>query len=261
MIPLTIVLAALAVIYVVGCFLVELEFFGWATLVLIATVIGVQSLHVFDILSYVAANALTSALYAVGYVAVGVVWSFVKWFSFLMKYRDKFRELKQKFLNLNKFPLNSTSPDDRDIPYAIRAAFEKYLNIHLPANVNVGQSNQQNEQYVTAVEKGKLWIAFLDECKTPNNQTIPATLTDAFEVFLREQHSYGEYAALRYGKKPVATENKAKITAWMAFWPCSALSTLLNDPIRRLFKFLFKLFQNLFQRMSDWVFSEDPELK
>jgi len=254
MIPLTIVLIALAVIYIGACFLVELEFFGWATLILIATVIGVQSLHVFDILAYVAANALTSALYAVGYVAIGVVWSFVKWFSFLMKYRDKFRELKQKFLNLNKFPLNSTSPDDRDVPYAIRNAFEKYLNIHLTADRDIS-ANDLN------VAKGKLWIAFLDESKTSNNQTIPTTLKDSFEVYLREQHSYGDYAALRDGKKPVATDNKAKITAWMAFWPCSVISTLLNDPIRRLFRYLFNLLKSLYQKMADAVFSDDPELK
>jgi hypothetical protein len=254
MIPLTIVLIALAVIYVGACFLVELEFFGWATVVLIATVVGVQSLHVFDILAYVAANALTSALYAVGYVAIGVVWSFVKWFSFLMKYRDKFRELKQKFLNLNKFPLNSTSPDDRDVPYAIRGAFEKYLNIHLTADRNIS-ANDLN------IAKGKLWIEFLDDSKTPNNQTIPTTLKDAFEVYLREQHSYGDYAALRDGKKPVATDNKAKITAWMAFWPCSVISTLLNDPIRRLFRYLFNLLKSLYQKMADAVFSDDPELK
>lgn len=254
MIPLTIALAALAVIYVVSCFLVELEFYGWATLVLIVTVVGVQSLHVFDILSYIAANALTSIFYAVGYVAVGVAWSFIKWFSFLMKYRDKFRELKQKFLELNKIPSSSTSPDDRGVPNAIRGAFEKYLNIHLIADRHTS-ANDLN------VAKGKLWIAFLNESKTPNNQTIPVTLKEYFEVFLRDQPSYGDYAAIRNGKKPVATENKAKITAWMAFWPCSVISTLLNDPIRRLFKYLFNLLKSLYQKMADAVFSDDPELK
>lgn len=272
MIPWTIVLIALAVIYVAGCFLVELECFGWATIVLIASVVGVQCLHVFDIVSYVAAHVLTSALYTAGYVVIGVIWSFIKWFSFLMKYRDKFRGLKQKFLDINKFPLNSTSLVDRQVSYAIKCAFEKYLLTHSPANIKFksvayradgadADNDQPYNQPVNNLERDKLWIAFLDESKTPNNQTIPTTLTDAFEVFLREQHSYGDYADLRDGKKPVATANKAKITAWMAFWPCSMLSTLLNDPIRRLFKYLFKLFQGLYQKMSDWVFSNDPELK
>jgi hypothetical protein len=254
MIPLTIVLIALAVIYVGACFLVELEFFGWATLVLLATVVGVQSLHVFDILQYIANNALTSVLYAVGYIAIGVAWSFIKWFSFLMKYRDKFRELKQKFLDLNKLPLNTTSPDDKGIPYAIRNAFDKYVNLQPTVDVNAS-ANDLN------IARGKMWVAFLDENKTKNNQNVPAFLTDSFEVYLREQYSYGDYGALRNGKKPVATENKAKITAWMAFWPCSVISTLLNDPIRRLFRYLFNLLKSLYQKMADAVFADDPELK
>jgi hypothetical protein len=200
MIPWTIVLIALAIIYVVGCFLVELEYFGWATVVLIASVISVQSLHVFDFLSYVAANALTSAIYATGYVAVGVVWSFIKWFSFLMKYRDKFRELKLKFLTQKQIPHSDKVP-------------------------------------------------------------VPAELEADFSRFLGSQYSTGDYASLRDGKKPIATESKARITAWMAFWPCSVLSTLLNDPIRRLFKFLFNIFKGLFQKLSDFVFKNDPELK
>ena len=192
--PFTLILIALGVTYVIGCFLVELEFFGWATLVLIATVVGVQSLHVFDILSYVAANALTSALYAVGYVVVGVVWSFVKWFSYLRKFRDHFRELKQKFLERKSL----TGPD------------------------------------------------------------IDEPLLSEFKDSLRHQY---EYRDVQSGQKPTAAENKARITAWMAFWPCSMVSTLLNDPIRRLFKFLFSLLKGTFQKLSDYVFRNDPELK
>ncbi len=190
----TLPLVALAVLYVVGCFLVELEFFGWATLALIAAVVGVQFLHVYDILSYVAANVLTSTLYAAGYIVVGVAWSFVKWFSYLRKFRDHFRELKQKFLERKSL----TGPD-----------------IDEP---------------------------FLSE----------------FKDSLRHQY---EYRDVQSGQKPTAAENKARITAWMAFWPCSMLSTLLNDPIRRLFKFLFNLLKSTFQKLSDYVFRNDPELK
>lgn len=189
MIPLTIALIALAVIYVVGCFLVELEWFGWATVILIATVVGVQTLQVFDILHYVADNILTSTLYAAGYIVVGVVWSFVKWFSYLMRYRDKFRELKQSFL--------------------------------VKHNVN--------------------------------DNVMPAEHKEAFENYMRNQWQKPEYSGLKHGLKPVAAENKAKITAWMAFWPCSLISTLLNDPVRRLFRFLFNTFKVLYQKMADAV--------
>lgn len=198
MIPSMIVLIALAVIYVVGCFLVELEWFGWVTVVLIATVIGVQYLNVFDILTFVANNALMSSLYAAGYVAVGIVWSFVKWFSYLMRYRDKFRELKFKFLN---------------------------------EHTHIGGTN------------------------------VPEENRAAFETYMRSQWQKPDYSGIKHGLKPVAAESKAKITAWMAFWPCSLISTLLNDPVRRLFRFLFNTFKVLYQKMTDAVFADDPELK
>lgn len=51
------------------------------------------------------------------------------------------------------------------------------------------------------------------------------------------------------------------LEAWMAFWPCSVISTLLNDPIRRLFRYLFNLLKSLYQKMADAVFADDPELK
>ena len=194
MIPFTLVLIALGIIFVVGTFLVELECFGWATVVLIATVAGVQWLHVFDIMRYVADNLLTSTLYAVGYVAIGVVWSFIKWFSYLRKFRDHFRELKQKFLESKKLP----GPD------------------------------------------------------------IDDSLMPEFKASLRNQYEYRE---VRGGQKPNATENKARITSWMAFWPCSLIGTLVNDPVRRVCRFLFNTFKALYQRMADSVFANDPELK
>lgn len=271
MIPFTLILVALGIIFVVGTFLVELECFGWATIVLVATVAGVQYLHVADILAFVSQNIVVSFLYTIAYLAVGVTWSFVKWFSFLMKFRDKFRELKKKFLDLNKIPSNSTSPNDTGISYAVKSAFEKYLNLHSPTNVKVkivgrrsddlDHYNEPEEQVASHTMRNNLWVSFLDESKTPNNQTIPTTLTDSFEVFLREQHSYGDYATLRNGKKPTAAENKARITSWMAFWPCSVIGTIVNDPVRRVCRFLFNTFKAFYQRLADAVFANDPELK
>jgi len=207
MIPLTIVLIALAVVYVGACFLVELEFFGWATVVLIATVAGVQWLNVFDIMRYVADNLLTSTLYVLGYLVVGIIWSFLKWFSYLMKFRDKFRETKTAFLIKRGVHLENGQP----LPY---------------------------------------------------NTAVPEHLKQDFAQYLREQYAYKtDYLELKNGQKPVASKNKKKITAWMAFWPCSVISTLLNDPVRRVFRFLFNLFKGLYQKLADTVFANDPDLK
>lgn len=271
--PITIPLIIFAAVYIAGCFLVEMELFGWITLLMIAAVSTGLSFNVFDALTFVKANVGLTLLYIAGYFVFGVIWSFIKWFSYLMKYRSKFRELKQKFLAENTFPRNPTSPDNRDVPHAIRSAFEKYFNLHSTVTVKVvgvsqrldvnsdydGDGERYNERL--ANNREKLWIQFLDESKTPNNQTIPATLKDAFEVFLREQWQKADYTGLKYGKKPVAVENKAKITAWTAYWPCSMLSTFLNDPVRRILRFLWNLFKDQYERLSNYVFRNDTELQ
>lgn len=196
--PITLPLLIFAAVYVVGCFLVELEYFGWTTLLMLVATGLMLGFNVFDALTFVKGNIGLTLLYFGGYFAVGVVWSFVKWFSYLMRYRSKFRDIKSDFLN---------------------------------KHTNTGGTN------------------------VPENQMA------AFDAYCRQQWVKPEYSNLKHGLKPVAVQNKAKITAWVAYWPCSVISTFLNDPVRRILRFLWNLFKGLYQRMSDAVFADDPELK
>lgn len=199
-IPLTFPVIALALLYVVGCVLTEVEWFGWTTVALIASVACVQFFDVFNIFAYVRDHAAHSALLALGYIVIGVIWSFVKWLSYLFNYRNKFRELKRKFL------------ESRKLPYSV-------------------------------------------------NEPVPDNLTEEFSNYLKAQYYYGSYSGLRFGTKPKAVDNKKKLVGWASFWFCSMLSTFLNDPVRKLYNFLFNAFKDLYQKMSDWVFSKDQELK
>jgi len=182
--------------------LVETEKFGWATIVLLASVGVVQGLHVFPIWNYVSTHAGQTALYVLVYVVVGIVWSFIKWFSFLMSIRDKYRQWKSEFLSF------------------------KGLDSKLVA-------------------------------------LQPEHIED-FKTFVRNRRDYGyvdPIADLHDGKRPRAANNKSRIVSWMSFWPCSMIGTVLNDPVRRLFSFLFASFKAQYQKMSDAVFSKDSELK
>ena len=112
---LAIVLAVLFVVFCVECVLTEVEHFGWATLTMILALVGVQVFHVggVDLLAFASTHALATGLYVLGYVAVGIVWSFVKWFSFLMAFRDKYRKQKEAFLvSLNLNPTGQV-PDEK----------------------------------------------------------------------------------------------------------------------------------------------------
>jgi len=181
--------------------LVETEKFGWATIVLLVSVGITQGLHVLPIFSWIETHAITTVLYALAYITIGITWSFIKWFSFLMMARDKYRQWKHEFFTFGG----------------------------------------------------------LDPCLTVGPENL-----DDFKKFISGKRDYkyqDPIADLYEGKRPRAANNKARIVSWMSFWPCSVIGTVLNDPVRRLFNFLFTSFKALYQKISDAVFAKDLELK
>lgn len=188
------ILGALFVIFVVECLLLEVEHWGWATLTLIVTGVAVQFLHVADIWGFMVHHTVDALLYVLAYLAVGVVWSFIKWFSFLMGFRDKFREVRDGW-------------------------YER-------TGLKVGDSLTEEQQ---------------------------KSLDDVFRF-----ESYNGNPVLY---KPKAAKNKRRITAWMAYWPFSVVGTVINDPIRRLFRFLFNQFKALYQRIADHVFRNETGMR
>ena len=117
--------------------------------------LGGQTLPSF--FSFIKDNPITCILYVLGYVSIGVIWSFVKWYYFLLNYKDT---------------IDKRNPD------------------------------------------WKKWI-------------------------------------------PQASSYKGRIIAWMTYWPMSALWTIINDPIRRLFNRLHKKLDKVYQKISDRVFRDE----
>jgi hypothetical protein len=185
-------LIIVAVFYVSATILMELENFGWTTVLLIASVIGAQVFHVVNFWAYASTHALTTLVYVGAYVGIGVVWSFVKWFSFLMAFRDELRRVKEN--------------------YQVAKDSLCLSGVHRP-------------------------LEFAGYAKYRDFRGNPLT------------------------EKPSASFNKSRIISWMGLWPCSVIGTLLNDPVRRIFNFLFHNFKTLYQKMSDAIFANDTELK
>lgn len=194
-----IVLVILILDGIVLSFLTEVENFGWATVTLVATCVGLHFFHIVDIVPWVTTHALETVWLVLGYLAIGVIWSFVKWFSFLMNFRDAFREARTAYFEARGWP------------------------------ANYGMNEEETAKFRQDVSS----------------------------------YRYGQYQfrGNSLNEKPRATKNKGRITAWMAFWPFSFVGTMINDPLRRVFKILFDAFRSLYQKMSDRVFANHPELK
>lgn len=60
-----------------------------------------------------------------------------------------------------------------------------------------------------------------------------------------------------YGVPPKARDNLATIMMWMTHWPFSFVWTILNDPIRRIFMFIYARLAGLMQKISDAIFKNE----
>jgi hypothetical protein len=190
------VIVALIIIFVVEAVLTEVEAFGWATVTLVTTGAAVHFLHVVNLFDLVRTHVVETILFTLGYLGVGVAWSFIKWFSFLIGFRDTYRQRKESFFNSLEAVKADLNPESK--------------------------INQ--------------------------------------EVF-HNSIKFDRFRDNELNQKPMAIRNKGRIMAWMSFWPFSMAGTIINDPIRRLFNFLFNQFKALYQKMSDKVFASHPELK
>ncbi len=58
---------------------------------------------------------------------------------------------------------------------------------------------------------------------------------------------------------PKARDHKAQILGWMIYWPWSLIWTLINDPVKRAFKWIYHQIQDLLQKISDRAFKGTEE--
>jgi hypothetical protein len=94
-------------------------------------------------------------------------------------------------------------------------------------------------------------------------EPVPEIWMNGFKDYLAQHIPYGDVhrTYMLSLERPRAAKNKRSIVSWMCYWPFSVVGTVLNDPVRRLFSFLFKSFKALYQKLSDHVFRNEMELK
>lgn len=178
-----IILIALGIFEVV---LLEMENFGFATLLMIGTGLLVQFLGVADLWHFTLNHFVSVVEYALAYVLMGVVWSFFRWWRYLANWKTRYTDRRTAWLQRNKLQLLGMTPEQTE--------------------------SMRREIYTTDI-------------------------------------------------KPVASDNKSKITAWMCFWVFSIIGWAFNEPVRRIFDFLFRLFKNTYQHIADAMFKDLTELK
>lgn len=112
-------------------------------------------------------------------------------------------------------------------------------------NKAVEQSNERNEGQAD-YEPGPI-LAVDIGTKIPKDET---------KLFREYLYNKGFIRSERAPLIPQISDNKAKVTGWIVWWPWSALWTVLNDPIRRLAEAIYNQLQTTYQRLANHVFAK-----
>ena len=67
------------------------------------------------------------------------------------------------------------------------------------------------------------------------------------------QRTYGKY---KIELNPQISEHKMSIYIWIAYWPFSMIWTVINDPVRRICRFIYEEIRDLLQSISDRIWRD-----
>jgi hypothetical protein len=72
----------------------------------------------------------------------------------------------------------------------------------------------------------------------------------AWRRYLEHLQSY------RSHPKPEVSENKCRILTWMIYWPWSFVWTIINDPVTKFFKFIFRKLRFVYEAIVNSAYKD-----
>ncbi len=191
----TFIIGACITIAILVAILLEFEKEGWATTFVslgIALVLWNYRAEIWDMVSQ---NPWPTVGFVVSYIIIGIVWSFIKWTTYVKKTLGRIKKVKDTFIAEHKEINNSN-----------RADFNKAIE-----NLRLKDSSGYT-------------ISVYDK----------TTLDDIIKKVT-----------------PVANEKKIIITAWISYWPMSLVGTLLNNPFRNFFEWLYDNLSGYYDKITN----------
>ena len=150
-----------------------------------------------EIWGLITQNILTTLYFSVGYIILGLIWSFLKWNQKVAKIFKLFSKFKTKFIEKNG-----------EITDANRYKFNQTLEYKF----------KKSDFY-------------------------------SISSFGYEKEPYSEKKVIQE-ITPKGIDNKAKIVSWIGYWPLSLIGTLLNDPFRRFFEWIYESVSGVYDKIT-----------
>jgi hypothetical protein len=153
--------------------------------------------------------------FAVGYLVIGSLYSFLRWYLRLRGVQNSFIELRDAFI----------------LQYNLSSDFFRTTPV-----------SGSNEERLLAEFIGKFYYGG----SASGFNTVPKSVSTMVDL-------------LKY-ITPVASQNKATITRFIAYWPTSVLWFALSDVVREIMETLYRMFGGLYQKLANSMFKAEEIL-
>lgn len=205
--------------------LIEYEFTITAALSILASLLLLQFFGDVKIFSHLFTNPWLIPVYIAVYAACGVLWSVVKWYLLVTEKDEENQEQTAQFLRQKGI-------SETNVPDHLK--YEWYFFM-------------RNQTYSESYEG--LMRSFLIAKGMRDRNSVPENLKDAFQQFLKEAYEAIPNPSLA----PQWRKYKNKIASWIVHWPWSLIWTLLDDPIKRFLRFVFRHLPKIYDTVSQYA--------
>lgn len=191
----TFIWTATIIILIAMAIFLENEKEGWATTFFSLGIALVLWNFRSEIWEYLTANPTATIGFAVTYVLLGIVWSFIKWRTYVMSIFNKFKEYREDFVRKH------------------------------------GQITPENLKDFNKIVNNKF--------KDPDGHGTV---------------SIYDHKALQDTVKaiaPIASKKKSVITSWISYWPVSVAATILNNPFRQFFEWVYSNLSGFYDKITN----------
>lgn len=187
--------AAIVIIIAMAIFL-EHEREGWATTFFSLGIALMLWNFRSEIWSFISSSPATTIGFAITYILIGIVWSFLKWTSYVKRIFTKFKQLKLDYTATN------------------------------------GPITDGNRQHFNE-------MVYLARFKNSDGGTVSSISSKA------------SLEEISMKITPIASKKKSVITAWISYWPVSVTATLLNNPFRHFFEWIYNNLAGYYDKITN----------
>jgi hypothetical protein len=170
-----------------------------------------------------------------------------KWWWFVRDVREKNREYKLSWLGDYQKHINKLKDHLQT----------KERIVERDSNSTTSVTSERRNELILEVESIKKHLeAWMEYGNNPDSNVTKA-LAPYWKIYQEDNYFYDWFGRSISIEKPTPDNFKARIIAWIAYWPPSLFWTLLNNPLRRIGNMIYESVLNILKNISDSAWKDE----